>query len=260
MNWWFHCNACGRGTEVKRDFYLTHCGHAYCSECAKGLRQCKVCGAKSPRLMKLGQGMKPEIKRLFDEPAKSMKTMFKACEFQMKQSKSQVALLKKKIQGLNSELSEAKLRETRLKEELESLKAHPKSGTTPQQIYSRIGGPSPGHALMMRASRKSPGNVFKMITSPDNRSIGHGSRRSRSPGNVLITNNRLTLMNAVVSPEVNRSRNQWDVASNASMVSSRSQNRIDSNPQMVNSFVAKTPAIFKDQFNKVSNWFQTMPK
>jgi len=32
---WVHCNSCyGKADEVKKPFFLTNCGHIFCSSCA----------------------------------------------------------------------------------------------------------------------------------------------------------------------------------------------------------------------------------
>lgn len=109
---WVNCNRCGlymeeamaKGQNVA--FYLTNCGHIFCSECVAPATnsKCAVCAAAGVRSIKLESGMKPEIKSSFADLNQMSRNVASALEFQQGQTKLPFMLYRKNMAALGNHL------------------------------------------------------------------------------------------------------------------------------------------------------------
>ncbi|XP_054710996.1 probable E3 SUMO-protein ligase RNF212 [Uloborus diversus] len=84
---WVHCNNCFLLPDRDKCFFLTSCGHIYCSDCeaqcARGL--CKLCGNQCSSLV-LSSSMKPDVQMYFTDPdvllKKKLREIHQITEFQ----------------------------------------------------------------------------------------------------------------------------------------------------------------------------------
>ncbi|GAB6021395.1 hypothetical protein CHUAL_004002 [Chamberlinius hualienensis] len=125
---WLHCNHCYAQpkNEDRNNFYVTNCGHLYCTNCvAQANGTCRIC--KRPcRTLSLSSQLDPTIAAYFKECKNMIEQhnheINKVMEFQKKHSNRLLHFYIKKSCELSESLSAAKSKITEQEKEIAALK------------------------------------------------------------------------------------------------------------------------------------------
>ncbi|XP_033625596.1 RING finger protein 212B-like [Asterias rubens] len=207
MTDWVHCNTCFHRPGVDpRKFYLTSCGHIFCSECLneKTTLQCPVCGNQCT-IISLSEKLKPEVEIFFQEPVnilrKQQKQLVQVLEFQASHNKrlaahnrekdSKMASMTQILKRQHGQATDMERELRRLQEENATLRrVLSGSGGTPKSVHSHRPGtpgrimvsssaPAPVHNLIHQSSSQPVGRTSSPY-SP-NRVHRHGDASSKTP-------------------------------------------------------------------------------
>ena len=220
---WLHCNRCGyQYTQDggKKSLSLTNCGHIFCYECARASRdKCAVCVATPIRYVPINSEMKPDVAVMFQPPSETIKTAFKASQFQMNHSHLLAAAQRKnlgrigeqykkvcaRLEESRKELDEVRQERDRLAREKEELQhrrhhlqgqghARPSSVFAPQPSASRAGFPFGQQRSVSPTFSDMPVNAFPAKTPAalkSHRPTSRGGGGSHVPALVEKAKNNL---------------------------------------------------------------------
>ena len=118
MNW-LHCNICAKRQSPKGQHALNAmtCGHVFCQTCLSA-EKCSICGASSPGSFKIGEGMKPEMRRLFQDNVLAAKELLHSLAFQRRHAQNLLELLERRKHLSDQALSQSQDRLDKLRERL----------------------------------------------------------------------------------------------------------------------------------------------
>lgn len=136
---WFHCNLCFQQPKDVSSckFLLTNCGHIYCCECIKNLKNgsrlmCKLCNNQNCTTIMLPVKRKPEVEMYFKNPIEIMERinlqlsqMKKAMDFQKNHRQRLLAGIREKAFEKENRLFDVEKLVAKLKEyerEIRNLK------------------------------------------------------------------------------------------------------------------------------------------